>query len=209
LSIPEIDRIADDFSARERSGVLADAAAIRSMSGEVWKDIPGYEGLYQVSNMGEIKSFDRIKSGKDGRKSYILKGRILKPSIDKRYGYLNVDLTKDGVRKVRRLNRLVCFAFIGEPELGQESCHFDNNKLNNKLGNLRWDTRVGNLEDNERHGITNKGSRNGMASLIEAEVVEIKKLLMDGVAQTAIAARVGVSQSTISLINLKKRWAHV
>ena len=113
---------------------------------EVWKDIEGYEGLYQVSNLGRVKSFDT--KDKLGR---IRKGRVLKP-FRKKSGYLYVDLCRNGKRKSHSLHRLVAQAFIPNPENKPEVNHIDEDKTNNIVDNLGWSTRT----DNNNHGTRNE-----------------------------------------------------
>lgn len=106
---------------------------------EVWKPIPGYEG-YEVSNMGNVRSY-RIK-GKQGKFSNT--PRILRPAIDKKSGYYGVGLGK-GVFK--RVHQLVLLAFIGPRPDKLFALHNDDDKSNNKLDNLRYDTQKANIED--------------------------------------------------------------
>ena len=106
---------------------------------EIWKDIDGYEGLYQVSNKGNVKS---LKWGKE---------RILRPVID-RYGYYYIMLYNDSVRKRFKLHRLVAQAFIPNPENKPQVNHKDENKLNNCVNNLEWST----AKENSNYGTRNE-----------------------------------------------------
>lgn len=92
---------------------------------EVWKDIPNYEGLYEVSNFGNVYS--------------VRKKIRLKPG-DNGYGYLSVVLCKNGIQTNYKVHRLVMLAFIGEPPAGCEVNHIDGNKSNNRLDNLEYIT---------------------------------------------------------------------
>ncbi|MGN1298135.1 MAG: NUMOD4 domain-containing protein [Clostridia bacterium] len=105
---------------------------------EVWKDIDGYEGLYQVSNLGRVKSFDRYVKNKMSNKN-IKKGRVLRPCVSK-YGYLNVNLVKNTKGKTSAIHRLVAIAFIENPENKLCVNHIDGNKKNNNVYNLEWVT---------------------------------------------------------------------
>ena len=102
---------------------------------EVWKDIAGYEGLYKVSDKGNVYSVER----KDSRGNKC-GGRTLKPRYDKD-GYLRVTLYKDGKEKKKVIHRLVAEAFIHNPNKYPEVNHKDENKSNNELSNLEWCTR--------------------------------------------------------------------
>ena len=101
---------------------------------EVWKDIPGYEGLYQVSNMGNVKSLFRYK-------------KQLKPMMTNS-GYLQINLFKNKIRKVFLVHRLVAIVFLDNPQNKEEVNHIDECKTNNKLSNLEWVTRT----ENSYHG---------------------------------------------------------
>lgn len=104
---------------------------------EIWKDIQGYEGLYQVSNLGKIKSLDRIiKANKDGGKR-LAKGE-LKTLQKGWHGYLWVALCKNGKSKTYSVHRLVALAFIENKENMPQVNHIDGNKENNSVGNLEW-----------------------------------------------------------------------
>ena len=105
---------------------------------EIWKDVQGYEGIYQVSNFGRVKSLgrfvDRLASGHCWQKE-----RILKPNKTK-YGYLNVILSKKGKTKTFSVHRLVAVAFIPNPENKPQIDHINADKTNNTVNNLRWVT---------------------------------------------------------------------
>ena len=117
---------------------------------EIWRDIKGYEGLYQVSNMGRVKSLERTVTRKNGRK-YTVKELILKPNSDG-HGYLRVDLGNgSGKGKTIKVHRLVCEAFHKNPENKPCVNHIDENKTNNTASNLEWCT----YEENNNHGSHN------------------------------------------------------
>ena len=115
------------------------------MTEEVWRDIEGYEGLYQVSNMGRVKSL-----GRKDRFGRVIKERILEPAVTHN-GYLRVGLHVDGKRKMLRVHRLVCEAFHENPDNKSEVNHVNENKTDNRACNLEWSTRTENC---------NHGSRN-------------------------------------------------
>lgn len=106
---------------------------------EIWRDIPGYEGLYQVSNLGNVKSVSRTVIRKNNIK-HTLKGRKLKISKD-RLGYLIVNLCKNNTKKTFKIHRIVLMAF--KPVLGMENLqvnHKDEKRSNNNIDNLEWCT---------------------------------------------------------------------
>ena len=100
---------------------------------EVWKDIEGYEGLYQVSNLGRVKSLSRIDSL--GRK---YKEKMLRQSNSR--GYLHICLSKDNNRKGYQTHRLVAQAFVSNPKNKPQVNHIDEDKTNNQANNLNWMT---------------------------------------------------------------------
>lgn len=106
---------------------------------EEWRDIIGYEGLYQVSNLGRVRSLDRTFIRSDGR-LHNKQGRILTPGKNPR-GYLFVNLS-DINHKITptRIHRLVVQTFIPNPECLPQVNHIDENKLNNSITNLEWCT---------------------------------------------------------------------
>lgn len=109
---------------------------------EIWKPIMGYEGVYEVSNLGRVKSLDRWVN--DRRGSRLIKGVIL--TIWKaRGGYVCVSLNKEGKRQNRPIHRLVCEAFLPNPNNLPEVNHKDENKTNNCVVNLEWCSRDYNL----------------------------------------------------------------
>lgn len=110
---------------------------------EVWKDIKGYEGLYQVSNLGRIKSL-RVWAGNKFTKKYKKREKILKQGLQKN-GYCFILLYKGKKPKTFRVHRLVAQAFIENPNMYSEVNHKNKNKQNNNVDNLEWCTRNYNM----------------------------------------------------------------
>lgn len=102
---------------------------------EEWKDIVGYEGLYQVSNLGRIKSLGRYVNNNGGLE--YREGKIMK-SAKNNNDYLFIGLWKDGIRKNHTIHRLVAQAFIDNPNNFPEINHKDEDKTNNRVENLEW-----------------------------------------------------------------------
>lgn len=122
---------------------------IENLDGEVWKDIDGYEGTYQVSNMGRVRSIDRIvPCRKKGYTTMTKKGRILNLSTN-RLGYKEAHLYnyQEQKERIMSVHRLVAFAFIPNPdqERLREINHIDENKSNNRVDNLEWCDRAYNI----------------------------------------------------------------
>ena len=107
---------------------------------EIWRDIKGTNGYYQVSSWGRVKSVDRCIIGSDGRQ-IMRKGKLLSPYITKK-GYLKVALclNNNGENTKFRIHRLVAEAFIPNPQNLPEVNHIDGNKINNSVTNLEWCT---------------------------------------------------------------------
>ena len=126
---------------------------------EIWKDIPGYEGLYKVSNLGRIKSLGNGKTRKEN---------ILRLTKDK-YGYLYITLSENGKLKKFKVHRLVAMAFIPNPNNYTQINHKDENRSNNRVENLEWCTQkynnnYGNHSKNISNAIKGKyvGEKNPM-----------------------------------------------
>jgi hypothetical protein len=113
---------------------------------EIWKDINGYEGYYQVSNQGNIRSLDRFDGVHDRQ------GTIIKPTL-KQNGYLQVGLRKHRARKWFGVHRLVAIHFIENPDNKPQVNHIDGNKLNNTVENLEWVTGKENQNHAARLGL--------------------------------------------------------
>ena len=111
------------------------------MTKEIWKDVPGFEGMYQVSDLGNVKS---LKFGKE---------RLLKQATDST-GYLNVSLYKEGKRKGFKAHVLVAMAFLNHVPCGHRLVvdHIDNDKMNNSLDNLQVITNRENLSKDKKGG---------------------------------------------------------
>jgi uncharacterized protein YerC len=175
------------------------------MSNEVWKDIAGYEGIYQVSNMGRVRSLPHTRIELKGRKKgkqnhYSL--RILRPNMGNR-GYYAVVLNKDGKRARWEVHRLVARTFLGPLPDNYHTHHVNGNSADNRLENLVY------LSASEHMHLTHRGENCHKAILTEADVFEVRRLLDAGHIQKEIAAMYGVCRSTIGEIKRGKSWAHI
>ena len=159
---------------------------------EIWKDIKGYEGLYQVSTLGRVRSLDHIAT-KKGQGEHHYKGRVLKYWINK-YGYCNIGLSHPITKKVThyRVHRLVAFAFVEGYAGDKDVNHIDENKQNNRSDNLEWVSRKQNI---------NHGTHNARATGHNKR--KILQFTLDGIfvkewdSMVSAAKSVGVSKNSI------------
>lgn len=118
---------------------------------EIWKDIPGYEGSYQVSDLGSVRSLSRVVTDMQGIRVRKFKGRVLSPGAN-RQGYLNV-LLCSGVKQITfDVHRLVAVSFLGPCPAGLEVCHGPGGMRDNRLVNLKYADHVSNCLDQRRDG---------------------------------------------------------
>jgi len=173
---------------------------------EIWKDIPGYEGLYQVSDMGRVKSVARIKQ--NGRSYHLAKERILKQNLLSS-GYLRIGLHKNAKRKSLSVHRLVLLVFVGESDLTVN--HKDGIKTNNTLNNLEYCTQSENIKHAFRLGLTDHGGENNPQSkLSKSDVRKIRALYKTGkYLFTEIGEMFNVTGKHVSKIINRKYWANV
>lgn len=118
---------------------------------EEWVPVKGWEGFFEVSDLGRVRSLDRETVRSDGR-TYRLKGRVKKTGVNSQ-GYPQVRLSNPDKREVRTVHTLVAEHFCGGRESGMEVCHWNGVKTDCRASNLRWGTRSDNALDKQRHGV--------------------------------------------------------
>ena len=152
---------------------------------EIWKDVPSYEGRYQVSNIGNVRSFCRKNAP-----------NLLKPGRSTS-GHLTVALGRGNSRCV---HELVLLAFVGLAPTKHECRHLNGNPADNRLDNLKWGTRSENIKDKTAHGL---------GKLKPLDVAHIKKSLIDAPrgTQARLARQFKVAECTI--LDIKKGRTHV
>lgn len=178
-------------------------------SSEQWRDIPGYEGFYQVSDHGRVKALARVvqkvitKPGLGSSPVQFWAERIMKTRVAAN-GYLRVMLRRDAQSAMVSVHYLVLRTFIGECPQGQQACHNDGCRTNNHLSNLRWDTPKNNHADKKRHGTQPLGEKHHNAKLTDEQVLTI---VSDPRGPAAIARDYGVTTQCVSQIRLRKSRA--
>lgn len=116
---------------------------------EEWRPVVGYDGYYEVSSQGRVRSLDRLVTFGTRQRQVI--GRVLKPGKTI-HGVYFVNLSVDGLKQLSRVHRMVLEAFVGPCPEGMEGCHYNDDKSDNRLVNLRWDTHSANMHDRTRNG---------------------------------------------------------
>lgn len=181
---------------------------------ERWLPVVGFEGLYEVSSHGRVRSLDRVQSYErvldDGRVVHVdrnLKGRLLRAGTVES-GHQLVMLGRGHPKLV---HALVLTAFVGPRPAGYDSCHHDGDPANNRLGNLRWGTRSENMQDAIRHGTINRNGMQGeahpRAKLSDAAVLAIRAA--NDASTEQLASAYGVSRSAIKSVRSGKSWTHL
>jgi hypothetical protein len=171
---------------------------------EEWRAVVGYEGLYEVSNMGRVKSLSRYVFRPHG-KPYIKSERMMSPYIDRTStGYLSSSLCKGGKATKVNIHVVVLEAFVGpRPTPAHESCHDNGIRSDARLSNLRWDTASGNKVDELRHGTRSRGERNGVAVLTDELAQWVRESKQSSL---RLAPILGVASSTIRSIRIGQNW---
>lgn len=169
---------------------------------EEWRPVVGYEGLYEVSNLGRVRSVTRTfwqRSRHGTLFERTVRGKVLSPGRMPG-GHLSVAVGKGNSRCV---HDLVLSAFVGPRPPGYEGRHHDGDPSNNRLENLSWSTRGDNTRDKKWHRLPTT------YKLRPPDVIEIRRALGRGEPQASIARRFDVSRSTISLIDKGKTHVDV
>lgn len=178
---------------------------------EEWRPVLGYEGIYEVSDKGEVRSCDRTILTSHGVRRRRL-GQGIRSRVNGR-GYLDFHAWNTGTARRITVHVCVAEAFHGKRPSGMEINHKDGCKTNNCAGNLEFVTHAENIEHATRTGLMTSRSPttdnlSPNAKLNSPEVAEIKALIDGGLGNEAIAKRFRVSSSCISKIRRKKRWVN-
>ena len=175
---------------------------------EVWVGIPEYEGFYEVSSFGRIRSVDRNIIRKDGRTQFC-RGRILQSFQGSTCNYLSIQLCRDNIPQKFLIHRLVAIMFCGlDSDSNMEVNHIDGNRHNNRADNLEVVTHQENINHSVRTGLKRDYGENHVhAKLSNEDAKEIRESYQNGVLQKDLASSYGVCKQTISDIIYYKRYA--
>lgn len=180
------------------------------MSEELWKDVVGFEGLYQFNKCGTLKSSDRWEYTKNRFSDFkrLRVGKTMVPYVDKN-GRYRVCLCKKGLPKKFFIHRLMLETFVGPCPVGMEACHINDDPSDNRLENLYWGTREENNKDKIRNGKTAKGEKNGQSKLSTYQVLMIKYMQHLKIPLRKVAKMFNVNRKVIWNIIHEKSWSHV
>lgn len=180
------------------------------MTTEIWKPVVGFEGLYEVSSLGRVRSLDRVievtqrlRNGVPTVLARLLKGRLLSPGRAS-HGYYTVSMGGQSYC----IHDLVLEAFVGPRPQGAVCRHLDGDRSRSVLGNLEWGTYTENSEDSASHGTKVLGSAHRNAKLDEVTAAKVRSL-KGVVSQSALAERFNVSPAAIQAVHDGRTWKHV
>lgn len=168
-----------------------------------WKPIPGFEGFYEITATGRVRSVDRSFVNKHGQFRHF-PSKELHPTCTT--GYAKVVLTKNGQKKTTCVHQLVMLTFRGPTPKGLNICHNDSDGTNSRLDNLRFDTPTGNSLDRRLHGTHIEGEQHKRAKLTNAKVLRIRKMIARGYDRREVAASFGVAYTTVSDVVQRRTW---
>lgn len=179
---------------------------MEQIENEVWKPVQGYEGLYEISNLGRLKSPQKVVNGKEGR-LHTLKERMLNPRVNQT-GYYHTALYKNGKPKWYTVHRMVALSWIDNPENKPHINHKDSNRLNNRVDNLEWCTHGENMKHGFLYGNkTQKGEKNNAAKITREIAEAVRALYAEGnLTQWQVGERFGLARCHVKDITTHKIW---
>ena len=173
---------------------------------EEWKPVVGFEGFYEVSNHGRVKSIVRMSRTNSIHSGLRRMGGIIRKLLKDTNGYQHVAITALGVRRLAMVHHLVLDAFVGTRPEGMECCHNNSNPSDNHLSNLRWDTHYNNNQDRKNRGMYLVGSKHHQAKLTKQDVLFIRNSDMTGV---VLAKMHNIGRTQVSRIKRGESWKHL
>lgn len=174
---------------------------------EIWKPIKNYEGFYEVSNLGRVKSLQRgVPYKRWGDSLKTIQTKILSQKKSTAL-YEQVVLSKNGAKKDYLTHRLVAETFIPNPENKPEVNHIDGNKKNNSLKNLEWVTRIENKEHARINNLVACCEAHGMSKYPREVINKVYQEYASGKKQNQIARETGISTTHVNrIVNKKTQW---
>jgi|SRR5690554_810142 len=174
---------------------------------EIWKDIPGFEGYYQASSLGRIKSVKRSVERRNNHKNgiWVYKSKIIKPRLST-WGYYQVSLYTEHGRNQPFVHRIIAFTFIENPRNKPQVNHKNGIKTDNRIENLEWCTH----SENNKHAYDaglKKGITKRKYKLSDENVLYIRK--NKNITGKELAKKFNVSESAISNIRLRKAKKYI
>ena len=175
---------------------------------DIWKPVKGYEGFYEVSSTGKVKSIPRTIMRKDGKPYRVKKERLMKLYVDED-GYHRVELQNAGSAFKTFAHRLVAQSFIPNPKNKPQVNHINGIKDDNRVENLEWVT----LQENRDHAVANglvadqRGMKNPANTLNEKQVLKIVKLKKEGFQPAEIARKIDIPHSNVRNVYYGYTWA--
>jgi hypothetical protein len=156
---------------------------------EIWKPMPDWEGEYEISNLGRVRSC-----------------KIVQPFDMRGYRMVRLSGHKKGVAGFSKnravfIHRMMLRAFVGEPQEGQQTCHFNGDRKDNRLENLRWDTPVGNYADKKRHGAT--------GGFFKFDADAVRAIRRGDLSITDAVAKYGVAKGTAYRVRRGDGWVGI
>ncbi len=173
-------------------------------SKERWRPVRDFEGFYEVSNMGRIRSLARWVSARDGKR--LIEGKVIDGSKS-RAGYQKVELCAGPNRRYCMIHQAVAEAFV--PGNGVLVRHLDGDPSNNCAENLAWGSFKDNEDDKRRHGRVPVGERHPNAKLNDQVVRSIRRMSDQGFSQLRIAKELGLNRGVVGVVVRREGWTHV
>lgn len=171
----------------------------------VWAPVPGYEGIYEVSSAGEVRSVNRVVPGtRSGKATWIrVSGRTMKLRTGDD-GYVRVRLNRDNTGRGFLVHRLVALAHVKNPDDKPQAAHKDGDRSNNKASNIVWATQSENEQHKRAHGTDRGGARHPLARLSQAQVAEVRASPRERLGE--LAKELGVTRAHVNSVRSGRRW---
>lgn len=170
---------------------------------ETWRSLVEFPG-YEVSDLGRVRSWKPARRGA----AVPEEPRMLKATINRGYEKIRLSTACGGAKTIS-VHRLILEAFVGPAPEGAEACHGNGLRSDNRLTNLRWDTRRNNHRDKVAHGTLRAGDKVPSHKLTEADVVRARQLASEGVRMSVLAKEFGVYRGTVRNAVSGRTWAAV